>query len=90
MLKAITLALTIAVATQACADPKTIDGITYDTYGLFNESEKKNPQVEYHLSVGNVIWSIILIETVVFPIYFLGFSLYEPIGRKGEVIKGAL
>lgn len=84
----LSLLLASALALQACADPMTIEGVTYDTYGLFNESEKRNPDVEYHLCVGNVVWGIILIETVVFPVYFFGFSLYEPIGRKGETIKG--
>ena len=84
------LVLSLTLSLQACADPKNIDGITYDTYGVFNESEKKNPSVEYHLCIGNVIWGILLIETIVMPIYFFGFSLYEPIGRKGSTIKGAI
>jgi hypothetical protein len=32
--------------------------------------------------IGNIVWSCILVETVIAPIYFLGFSVYEPVGKK--------
>ena len=76
-----------------CGDTKRIDGYEYDTYGLLNESEKKNPNIEYRVIVGNIIWSAILVETVIAPIYFLGFSIYEPVdkkNKKGKKPKGAL
>lgn len=78
---------------SACGDTKVIDGVEYDTYGLLNQNEKKNPLIEYEIIVGNVIWSIILIETIVFPVYFIGFSLFEPVDKinsgapKGEIRK---
>ena len=65
-----------------CGDNKNIQGKTYGTYGLINKDEIKNNDIEYHLIVGNIIWSCILIETIIAPIYFLGFSIYEPIGLK--------
>lgn len=77
------LVLMMLVSFSGCGDVKTIDGLTYDTYGLINESSKKNPDIEYELIIGNVIWSVILVETAVFPIYFIGFSMYEPVGKKG-------
>ena len=40
--------------------------------------------------VGNVVWSVLLVETVIAPIYFLGFSLFEPVGPKGEVENGVI
>ena len=67
---------------SGCADRKTINDVTYDTYGYFNENTAKNPNIQYELSIGNVIWSVILIETIVMPIYFIGFSLFEPTGVK--------
>jgi len=67
-----------------CGQPKFIDGTTYPTYGFFNEKTKKDPKIVYEISIGNVIWSIILCETVVFPVYFVGFSLYNPICKVGE------
>ena len=73
-----------ALAFSGCAQRKTIDNVTYDTYGLFNEDSKQNPNVEYDISVGNVVWSIILFETIIAPVYFIGFDLYEPVGPKSN------
>lgn len=77
---------------NSCADSKTFkvsetgnfqqDYLHAETYGLFNESQYKNPNVKYELSVGNVVWGIILVETIVAPVYFFGFSLYEPVALK--------
>jgi hypothetical protein len=64
-----------------CADKMTADGVTYVPYGLANQDEK-DPRVQYEICVGNVIWAVILSETVVAPIYFFGWSLYEPVGLK--------
>jgi hypothetical protein len=68
-----------------CGTSKTMNGNTYETYGLFNEAEvmRDHPDskcVDYRISVGNVVWSILLFQTIVFPIYFVGFSLWEPVG----------
>ena len=77
----------------SCGDKKDIrlcdnDGIceiyTFDTYGFINSGDKKNDNVEYRLIVGNVVWSIILVETVIAPFYFWGFSIYEPVGIKDK------
>jgi len=76
------LVLVLAVLLVGCGDTKVINNIDYDTYGLFNEEEKRNPDIEYELIVGNVVWSVILFETIAVPIYMIGFSLYEPVGLK--------
>jgi len=74
-----------------CGDRKTIDGVTYGTYGLLNEGSKRNENIEYEVIWGNVVWSVILIETIVAPIYFLGFSLFEPVGKIDHSLpKGAV
>lgn len=76
---------------SACGDTKTIDGATYDTYGLFTENSKKNPKIKYELIVGNVIWGVLFFETIIGPIYFFGFSLFEPVGLDcGDDDKGVL
>jgi hypothetical protein len=87
MKKVIALFLVVSILFSGCADSKRIDGKTYDTYGFFNSQTKKNPNIQYEVSVGNVIWSVILVETVVFPIYFLGFSLYQPISKKTNSVE---
>ena len=95
--------LMMLVTLSGCGDKKTLmtpiadeSGkvvkslpITYDTYGLFNAGDMKNPQVEYRLIVGNIVWSIILVETIIAPFYFWGFSIYEPVGIKHpHAVKG--
>ena len=79
---------------SACGDSKVIPtekngNVRYGTYGLLTENTDKNPDIEYKIIVGNVVWSIILIESIVFPVYFIGFSMYEPVGVKDGIrIKG--
>lgn len=42
------IALVLACALLAgCAEPKTICGVTYDSYGLLNSDDKKNPDIQY-------------------------------------------
>lgn len=53
--------------------------IRIETYGLFNEDEMKHPNIKYRVIFGNVVWSIILIETIIAPVYFIGYSIFEPI-----------
>ena len=67
----------------------TICGVTYDSYGMLNQDDKKNPDIQYEIVWGNVIWAALLVETVIFPIYFFGFSIMQPIGKK-PVMKGAI
>lgn len=68
----------VALVLAGCADNKKICGKEYETYGLLNKDEYRDEGITYHLSVGNVIWSAVLVETIIAPIYFLGLSLYEP------------
>ncbi len=76
----------LAVTLTGCGDPKVIKGKEVPTYGMFNQ-EKKYDDVEYQVIVGNVIWGIILCETIIGPVYFFGFSLYEPIGIENNEAK---
>jgi hypothetical protein len=62
----------------ACADNKVINGREYETYGLINQEDKKDPSVKYSVSWGNVFWGCALAETIIAPVYFFGFSLWEP------------
>lgn len=80
MQKVVLIVLLLAIC-SGCADTKQIGGVEYDTYGLINQSEKRNPAIKYRLVTGNVVWGVILCGTIVAPIYFFGFSLYEPTGK---------
>lgn len=83
----ITLILTMLV-TAGCADNMYHDGKCIETYGLFNEhstredNNKVATNIEYELAWGNIIWSIILSETIFAPVYFIGFSLMEPVSAE--------
>ena len=76
------LVIVLCFSLVSCGKPKTINGVTYDTCGLLNSDEKKNPNIEYEVCWGNVIWGCILIETLVAPIYFFGFALFNPVRVK--------
>ena len=82
MKKLIVLAVALSLLLAGCGHPLETKKMTYPTYGLFNEGSSKSKNVCYEISVGNVVWSIILIETVVMPIYFVGWSLYNPVRLK--------
>ena len=69
------------VSITGCGDTKRIDGITYDTYGLLNKNEKRNPNIKYRIIIGNIVWSCLLVGAIIAPIYFLGFSIYEPVRK---------
>lgn len=78
------LILVLALGSLAgCGDNTVIDGTKFGTYGFLNEGTMRNPSVEYRIIYGNIFWSVVLCETIVAPIYFIGFSLYEPVSKKG-------
>ena len=70
------------ITLSGCANEKVIDGVNYDTYGLINEDEVKDPNIQYRVVKGNVIWGILLCETIVAPVYLFGFALHEPVMAK--------
>lgn len=72
----------IGMILTGCGQPRILGGKYYPTYGVLNESSSRSKHVCYEVSFGNVIWSFILIETVVFPAYFIGFSLFNPVRMK--------
>ncbi len=78
----VTTAMILAISVSACAKSKIIDGVEYHPYGLLNEDQHKNPKIEYEIVLGNVIWSVILIETIIVPVYMIGFSIKQPVGKK--------
>ena len=82
--KFLVLALLVGLLFTSCAEPKTIDGITYRPYGLLNETEQKNPNIKYEISGWAVASGIIFSETIIVPVYTFGFNLWEPIGKVGD------
>lgn len=83
---AITLAATLLLS--ACGQPQNLEVNgnikNYPTYGFFNESTHRSEHVCYEVSYGNTFWSIILFQTIIAPVYFIGFSLFNPVGVKTD------
>ncbi len=72
------------LALSGCADSKTICGVEYESYGLINRDDKRAENIKYEIVTGNVIWSVVLFETTIAPLYFIGFSLYQPVSATGR------
>ena len=79
--KLVALMVVVCLAFAGCASSKKINGTYYDTEGLAT-LDNKDPCIHYDFVIGNLIWSIILFETIIAPVYFLGWSIYEPVGEK--------
>ena len=75
----------LSLLLAGCNNQKTINGVKYDVYGLVNMDEKKNPNIEYELSVGSIICAFIFSETVVVPLYVLAVDLWQPVGPKADI-----
>lgn len=60
----------------------TFEVITAEPYGWGNYEDKKLQNVKYELVTGNVVWGVILCETIVMPVYFSGWAIYEPVSIK--------
>jgi len=81
------LVLMLALEFSGCASRKNITTTTdnntvtrtYEPYGLLSLNNK-NPNIRYKISVGNVVLSVILCETIVVPVILIGWYAYEPVG----------
>lgn len=56
-------------------------------YGWANASTVKIPGVTYQVCAGNVVWSILLFETVFAPVFLTGWSFYEPVSYNPDIIQ---
>ena len=83
------LVLVLALFTS-CADSKVIDGVRYRPYGLMNADDVKNDSIRYVASSGSIILSIVFIETVIAPVYILGFDTMEPVNKCDPKLKGVI
>jgi hypothetical protein len=76
--------LAFTMCLSACGDSKVINGKRYETAGFFDQHEIKHPCVKYKFVVGSIIWSILLVETLIAPVLILGYDLWEPISGDQE------
>ena len=84
----IILVMIFLLTLLGCGQNKVIDGKERKTVGivsiLVNDPtlfEVKDPTIRYEIIWENVIWGVILCETVIAPIYFFGFSMFNPIEK---------
>ncbi len=78
-----TLLITMTcISLAGCGHPATLNGVYYPTHGFLDKDTKKSEKVCYELSVGNVVWSVLTLTSIVLPVYFVGFSLYNPVRLK--------
>jgi hypothetical protein len=71
------LIVCVAMMFVGCASPKNINGKVVKPQGIFTIDDK-DPNIHYQVSMGNVIWSIVGIETVIIPVWLIGWQLWEP------------
>lgn len=76
--------LMFAVSIIGCSDNKTLEGKTYVPYGLATQEQHKNHNVLYKVNLINVVIAVVLIETIIVPIYIIGWDLWEPYDLKNN------
>lgn len=83
-MKKIFLALSAAFMLASCADSKVINingkDVEVKPYGWMNSESRKVEGVKYDVCAGNIVWSIVLGETIVAPVLFTGLAFFEPVG----------
>lgn len=76
-------AVALSLTLSACgADEKKIDNVVYQPYGIVNEGTVKDPNIVYEVSYWSVFWSVIFCETIVVPIWFIGWDFWQPVKKK--------
>ena len=83
MKKLLVMLVLAIVMLSSCADSKTlvINGkeTVVEPYGWADSQDAKVPGVVYKVNVGNIVWSVLLSETIVVPIWLTGWQIMEPI-----------
>jgi hypothetical protein len=73
--------LIFIILITSCANSKvlTINNVPTEIkpYGWANAHKRKNDNVIYKVSTGNVIWSVIGLRILVVPIWLTGWQLFE-------------
>jgi len=82
-MKKLVIALSLVALTLAgCAHPIERDGAKYKPYGIANEQTHRDPNMKYEISLGSVIVAIVFCETIIVPVFVVGWDLYQPVTSK--------
>ena len=77
-----------AVAMLAgCGNDLSIDNKVYPTYGVANMETHKDPTILYEISPVSVIVAIIFSETLIVPVYVIGWDLWQPVRKRESADK---
>jgi hypothetical protein len=57
---------------------------TYSSYGLLNKTKYRSARVCYEVSAASVVLSIVFVETLLVPLYFIGYDMYYPVRLKKD------
>jgi hypothetical protein len=86
------LFLALAFLLVSCGQSKIIDGVEYKPIGVISMLGKKSnlvsgysTKIQYEPCWGNIIWGVVLSETIIAPIYFYGFSMFNPVSVKDTI-----
>ena len=82
MKKAIVALSLAALLLTSCAHSVKYEGKTYEPYGIANEETRRDPTIPYELSFGSVFLAIVFCETVIAPVFIVGWDLYQPVPKK--------
>jgi hypothetical protein len=74
-------ACTVEVGKELCG-PLT-ECKEFRPYGIF-DTDKRDGRVHYEVVTGNVVWSLLGIESLVLPFFLVGWYLYEPIAWESK------
>lgn len=79
----VTLLMSICIIFTGCADSKTFkkkDGTEFvaEPYGWAN-SYKKIEGVIYEPVLGDIVWSVVAIQTVIVPVWLTGWEIVQPV-----------
>lgn len=72
-----TVCIPVQTATHKVMTDTKIGCYTFKPVGLINMDDR-NPDVNYNLSVGNIVWSTLFCYTIVVPVVLVGYYLWEP------------
>jgi|SRR3989344_6408026 len=82
VLVALVIMAVVVVVNAATNNTREINGQEYKVYGLLNEDDEKLPCIDYDADLSNIVIGSVFVETIVAPVYFFGFSIFEPVGVK--------
>jgi hypothetical protein len=72
----------MALALAGCSSSFHSNGKTYEPYGLVNQNTQKSDKACYEISFADVAMGVIFIESIIVPIYIVGWDMYEPVKEK--------